>query len=159
MRLLSFHLDILLIYGVCKAQPHNSVSESSFYKHIDCDLPDAERVRQLLIWCSSRAASNSTTSSPKDPPQALPPLSAQGIQLLKSVQDDVVRMLAERKIDLSLYPPEASGSVVTEPQKENEQNVTNRGWEVTYGTHIQRCVSQLAISLMHLTREQGNGGR
>lgn len=153
MRLWSFHLDILLIYGVRKAQPHNSVSESSFYKHIDCDLPDAERVRQLLIWCSSRAASNSTTSSPKDPPQALPPLSAQGIQLLKSVQDDVVRMLAERKIDLSLYPPEASGSAVTEPQKENEQNVTNRGWEVTYGTHIQRCVFQLVISFMPLTCE------
>jgi kinetochore protein Mis13/DSN1 len=53
-------------------------------------------------------------------------------------------MLAERKIDLSLYTPEASGSGsgngMQETLKQNEQNVTNRNWEVTYGDHIQRCV-------------------
>ncbi|KAF9459958.1 Mis12-Mtw1 protein family-domain-containing protein [Collybia nuda] len=123
--------------------PHNSVSDSSFYKHIDCDLPDAERVRQLLIWCSLRAASRSPGSSQKEePPQPLPPLSAQGSQLLKSVQEDVVKMLAERRIDLSMHPPEASSSTATEPQKENEQNITNRGWEVTYGNHIQGAMEE-----------------
>ncbi|KAJ3486578.1 hypothetical protein NLJ89_g11797 [Agrocybe chaxingu] len=65
--------------------PHTSVSESSFYKHIDCDLPEPERIRQLLIWCSVRAAAT-PASSP-----SLPPLSAEGVQILKSAQDDVVR--------------------------------------------------------------------
>lgn len=53
-------------------------------------------------------------------------------------------MLAEKKIDLSLYSPEASGSGskngTEETLKENDQNVANRNWEVTYGDHIQRCV-------------------
>ncbi|TEB33524.1 hypothetical protein FA13DRAFT_1789946 [Coprinellus micaceus] len=39
-------------------QPHNTVSEASFYKHIDADLPEVERIRQLLIWCAMRAAPN-----------------------------------------------------------------------------------------------------
>src|ERR1700736_3918052 len=72
----SFHFRII-------AQPHTSVSDSSFYKHIDCDLPGSSRARQLLIWCSSRALSAPTTGKDKgkgkelDPPPApaLPPLS------------------------------------------------------------------------------------
>jgi len=130
------------------ALPHGSVSDSSFYKHIDCDLPDAERVRQLLIWCSSRAThgvSNTPSKSQPEPQPPLPPLSAQGVLLLKKTQEDVIRMLAERKIDLSLYGPEVSGSGngngVQETLKENDQNVTNRNWEVTYGNHVQRRVS------------------
>lgn len=131
------------------AQPHGSVTESSFYKHIDCDLPDAERVRQLLIWCASRAsygASNTPSksrSAPQpepEPQEPLPPLSAEDVLLLKKEQEAVIRMLAERKIDLSLYTPEASGSGsgIQETLKENDQNVTNRNWEITYGNDIQR---------------------
>ncbi|TFK36727.1 Mis12-Mtw1 protein family-domain-containing protein [Crucibulum laeve] len=135
-------------------QPHNSVSDSSFYKHIDCDLPESERMRQLLIWCSLRASGstlgiNSSTpskSKPRPPPASttsLPPLSAKSQGLLREVQDDLVRMLAEKRIDLSLYGPEASGSgsknVEEEILKENEQNVRNRKWEVTYTEHIKKA--------------------
>ncbi|KDR68567.1 hypothetical protein GALMADRAFT_146221 [Galerina marginata CBS 339.88] len=131
-------------------QPHNSVSESSFYKHIDSEIPEPERVRQLLIWCSLRAASTPTSSSSKPPlstskppPPPLPPLSAQGVQLLKSVQEDVVRMLAEKRIDLSLYSPQASSSKTpAENLRENEQNVRNRQWEVTYSQHIQQSQAE-----------------
>jgi kinetochore protein Mis13/DSN1 len=87
------------------------------------------------------------TPQPEPEPAAepLPPLSAEGVLLLKKAQEDVIRMLAERKIDLSLYGSEASGSGsgngMQEALKENDQNVTNRNWEVTYGDHIQRHVS------------------
>ena len=64
-------------------------------------------------------------------------------------------MLAERKIDLSMYSSEASGSSsgdgMTETLKDNDQNVTNRHWEVTYGDHIQRCVSTLSVFARKLT--------
>jgi kinetochore protein Mis13/DSN1 len=62
------------------------------------------------------------------------------VLLLKKEQEAVIRMLAERKIDLSLYTPEASGSGsgIQETLKENDQNVTNRNWEITYGNDIQR---------------------
>ncbi|PPQ83326.1 hypothetical protein CVT25_003965 [Psilocybe cyanescens] len=127
-------------------QPHNSVSESSFHKHIDCDLPEPERLRQLLIWCSLRAASNpsSATTSSKPPPPPLPPLSAEGAQVLKSVQEGLVRMLAGKEINLSLYEPEAGSSSTKPPEdlRENEQNVRNRQWEVRYTQHIQQAQAE-----------------
>ncbi|KAK2465940.1 hypothetical protein APHAL10511_001581 [Amanita phalloides] len=128
------------------AQPHNSVSDTSFYKHIDADLPHAERLRTLLIWCASRAAGkssslkpNSTKDNNPDPPpdHDLPPLSERAQQTLKELQDDVIRMLAEKRIDLSLYGsiPAQSG----EGLKPNEQNVTNRMLELRYTEQIKRA--------------------
>jgi kinetochore protein Mis13/DSN1 len=130
--------------------PHNSVSDSSFYKHIDVDLPDSERIRQLLIWSSLRASATPTSStsqpsssSSQPPPPPLPPLSGKAVQVLKSIQADVVKMLAEKRIDLSLYSPEAASSSKTKVEDliANEQNVRNRHWEVTYSDHIKQSVS------------------
>lgn len=127
------------------AQPHTSVRASSFYKHIDPELPEPQRAQQLLIWCSHRAMSelldqNATMTQPskrnsndsgKDPP-----LSEEGMQLLKSVEEEVVRMLAEKRIDTNVFSPpedEVSGQL-----KENEQNVRNRAREIKFNTHIQK---------------------
>ena len=52
-------------------------------------------------------------------------------------------MLAEKRIDLSLYSPEAGSSKTkTKPEDllKNEQNVRNRRWEVTYSDHIKESV-------------------
>lgn len=118
------------------AQPHGTVSDTSFYKHIDSDLPDAERIRQLLIWCASRAA---VPPKPRMSEPPLPVLSTKAETALRALQEDAVRMLAERRVDLSLFPPTASGSRTPEPQTANAQNVANRGWEVMYASHIKRC--------------------
>lgn len=126
-----------LKFSMIIAQPHNSVSESSFFKHIDVDLPEPERIRQLLIWCSLRAFS-SLTSSASSSSTKLPPLSTESVQILKTVQEDVVRKLAEKKIGLSFYSSESNGT--TGDLLENEQNIRNRMCEVTYSDHIKQCV-------------------
>ncbi|KAG5645112.1 hypothetical protein DXG03_006926 [Asterophora parasitica] len=111
-------------------QPHNSVSDASFWKHIDADLPDAERMRQLLIWCAARAAASSPA----------PKLSAKCAKALKAGEDDLVQKLAERRVDLSMY-----AEVEQEPEgkkKENSQNVTNRVWEGVYGGHIKSAIEE-----------------
>ncbi|KAF8632735.1 hypothetical protein AX15_001706 [Amanita polypyramis BW_CC] len=133
-------------------QPHNSVSDASFYKHIDADLPDPERLRTLLIWCASRAMSKPSTSSKQkpttlnngedkdNPPDSdLPPLSAKAQEALKAVQEDMIRMLAERRIDLSLYGDDVSELPQAGSLKPNEQNVTNRVLEVRYAEQIKRA--------------------
>ncbi|KAF8702226.1 hypothetical protein AX14_014458 [Amanita brunnescens Koide BX004] len=147
-------------------QPHNSVSDASFYKHIDADLPDAERLRTLLIWCASRAAAKPSAPLSKpnsgasdngkgkdNPPPApdLPPLSARAQEFLKNTQEDVIRMLAERRIDLSLFsgddPLPSRGEV---PLKPNEQNVTNRILEVRYAQQIKRYVHGVSLLVWFL---------
>ncbi|KAF8055568.1 Mis12-Mtw1 protein family-domain-containing protein [Lyophyllum atratum] len=140
-------------------QPHPTVADTAFFKHIDTDLPDAERVRQLLIWCSARASSStasssssssshttttSSSSSNPNPPPPLPPLSTKAAKALKATQDDIVRKLAERKVDLSLFGgrdeemEEGEGG----EKKVNAQNVTNRTWEGVYGGHIRSAMEE-----------------
>lgn len=46
------------------ALPHREVSTSDFYKHIaDDGLPEPRRMRQLLIWCATRALGDKPSGS------------------------------------------------------------------------------------------------
>ncbi|KAF9045615.1 Mis12-Mtw1 protein family-domain-containing protein [Panaeolus papilionaceus] len=130
------------------AHPHNSVNEGSFYKHIDTDLPEPERVRQLLTWCSVRAANpngsssssskaSTSTIAPSAPDPPLPPLSANASKVVKSIQDNLVKMLADKQIYLNEGEiGRTRGGNGVEALAENEQNVRNRKWEVAYTEHI-----------------------
>ena len=128
--------------------------ETSFYKHIDADLPESQRARQLLIWCSHRAmtqlheqikqqngasstSSNGKSTHPgKDPP---PPLSEESVKILKRIEESVIKMLADRKIDTNVSRTDGEPrNDPKRPMKENEQNVRNRERERKFNTHIQR---------------------
>lgn len=109
-------------------QPHNSIIPSSFYKHIDADESEQDRLRQLLIWCASRAASSKPT-------EQLPQLSPEAAQMLKETQDEVIKMLADKEL-LGVKSPSKSRS--TGKQKENEQNRLNRLRDVRFTDEIRR---------------------
>lgn len=128
--------------------------ETSFYKHIDSDIPESQRARQLLIWCSYRAmtqlheqlkqqgdasssSSRSKSTQPgKDPP---PPLSEESTQILRRVEESVIRMLAEKKIDTNVFRTDGElRPAPHRPMKENEQNVKNRERERKFNALIQR---------------------
>lgn len=87
-------------------QPQNSVSETSFYKDIDADLSDCERIRQLVIWCSLQTLSGNPSPNSGD----LPTLNGEAVKLLKLAQEDVVWRLAEKKIELDFYSSRSSTS-------------------------------------------------
>ncbi|CDO71813.1 hypothetical protein BN946_scf184939.g37 [Trametes cinnabarina] len=129
------------------SHPHTSVSVTSFFKHIDCELPEPQRARQLLIWCSNRAmneladhgsqASSSrrkSTNSGKDPP----PLSPAQADILKRTEESLIRMLAERKVDTNVYGGAGSQSGDGRPLRANEQNEKNRAREARFNAHIQQ---------------------
>ncbi|KAJ1717634.1 Mis12-Mtw1 family protein [Aspergillus flavus] len=48
----------LIDSGASNALPHDQVDTAEFYKHIASDLPEPRRMRQLLIWCATRAMSD-----------------------------------------------------------------------------------------------------
>ncbi|KAK7064856.1 Mis12-Mtw1 protein family-domain-containing protein [Favolaschia claudopus] len=107
--------------------PHPKVNEESFYKHIDRDLPDPEQLRQLLTWSSSRASSSSSSGSASLPPE--------DVSAFKSMEDDMVRSLAERRINLSLYGPDDENA----PTGTNAQNEKNKQWEVIYTQQLREA--------------------
>lgn len=45
------------------ALPHKEVDTADFYKHIASDLPEPRRMRQLLIWCATRAMGDRPSGS------------------------------------------------------------------------------------------------
>ena len=119
------------------AQPHTSVSDSSFYKHIDCELPESARAQQLLIWCSSRILSSK-------PGTSLPPLNDDLKEVIHGAQRDVIKMLAEKKINtnpLSSHGSSGDSDILAGLNgmlKENGQNVKNRAREVKFSKDIER---------------------
>ena len=128
------------------AQPHTTVRHSSFCKHIDVELPEPQRAQQLLIWCSYRASNEvadsnaqgaSSRPNAKDPGKDPPPLPDEHTQLLKGIGEDLVRMLAESKIDTNVYSPPEDLEAPRQ-LKENEENVRNRARETKFNAHIQK---------------------
>jgi len=68
------------------------VDDASLYKHIDSELPDPDRAQQLIMPCASRAPL--PTSHAGNGP------SEKGVKLLQEMRDNVLLLLAERKLDL-----------------------------------------------------------
>lgn len=63
---LDLDLDLDLDTGytnALSALPHKEVSTADFYKHIASDLPEPRRMRQLLIWCATRAMGEKPSGS------------------------------------------------------------------------------------------------
>lgn len=113
--------------------PHSSVASDRFFRHTDPALPDPARARHVLTWCASRSAPR-----PADPDTRLPPLSPANAALLASLQDQIVKQLADATIDIPLY----SGKTKERPPAvENPQNERNRDAERTLLAHEERYVS------------------
>lgn len=73
--------------------------------------------------------------------------------MIRREQDDLVRKLAERKIDLSLYcgPSQATAGPSSNGKlKENEQNLKNKDFEIKYSQEIRQYVfSRLPLLNLH----------
>lgn len=48
------------------ALPHSEVEPPDFYKHIHQDLSEPRRMKQLLVWCGTRALPQRPTDGAKD---------------------------------------------------------------------------------------------
>jgi len=110
------------------------VDDANLYKPIDSELPDPDRARQLIMLCAARAP------LPTSPEGNGP--SEKGVKLLQEMRDNVLLILAERKLDLNVMATDqpssaANGNVDLRP---NEQNVNNRARTTRFKDEIQMCV-------------------
>ncbi len=131
------------------AQPHPSVNDTSLYKHIDVELPEPDRMRQLVLFCAARTSSVAPREG-KDPPS---PPSEKGAKLLQSLKDDMLLLLAERKVDMNVMTNDQSGGSTPNRSTEmraNEQNELNRGRTTRFKDEIRLCVSDFCcIFVLH----------
>ncbi|RAH40347.1 Mis12-Mtw1 family protein [Aspergillus brunneoviolaceus CBS 621.78] len=107
----------LIDSGASNALPHRKVNTADFYKHIAADLTEPRRMRQLLIWCGTRAIGDKPSGSRSEDESAR--LAARVIQeeLLKDFESNsTLSNWFERE---ELDPP----AVVV--KKENPKNIQN----------------------------------
>lgn len=121
------------------------MDDASLYKHIDSELPDSDRARQLIMLCAARAPlpTSHEGKGPNGP-------SEKGVKLLQEVRDNVLLLLAERKVDLNVTATvqpssTANGDVDLRP---NEQNVNNRARTTRFKDEIRMYV---VSSIFHST--------
>ncbi|CAE6534876.1 unnamed protein product [Rhizoctonia solani] len=95
------------------ATPHASVPPDTFYRHVDSDLPDALRLRQVLCWTASRASDKQPAHKPSPVVQ----------DLLKSIQSQTIKRLASGQINTSISPSRTSDSNKRLPP--HPKNLTN----------------------------------
>lgn len=116
------------------ANPHPSVDHPEFYTHISPELPEALRIRQLLVWCSSRAlVSASAPTTPSTP--ELPKLKSSQQKVLRELQDELMKMLCLGKVDTSLSQSDSDSSAPGKRKqkvKEHPRNVINRAQEAEF---------------------------
>lgn len=80
------------------------------------------------------AARENTNNPGKDPP----PFSTEDVHVLKGVEEDMIKMLAESKIDTDVFSSDDGSARPPTELKPNEQNVRNRAREVRFNAHIQK---------------------
>ncbi|CCO34557.1 kinetochore protein Mis13/DSN1 [Rhizoctonia solani AG-1 IB] len=95
------------------ATPHSSVPPDTFYRHVDSDLPDALRLRQVLCWTASRASDKQPAHKPSPVVQ----------DLLKSIQSQAIKRLASGQINTTISPSRTSDS--NKPLPPHPKNITN----------------------------------
>ncbi|KAG8915856.1 hypothetical protein FRC00_010747, partial [Tulasnella sp. 408] len=138
-----YHLDVLslacqLIWSLRKtdqANPHPSVDHPEFYTHISPELPEALRIRQLLVWCSSRALSSTSAPTIPSTSESLPKLKSSQQKVLRELQDELMKMLCLGKVDTSLSQSDSDPSTSGKRKqkvKEHPRNVINRAQEAEF---------------------------
>lgn len=126
------------------------MSDFTLYKHIDPEVSESQRARQLLVWSAHRASATPTSGSihstqqAKDPP---PKLNSEGARILGQVQERIIKMLVNKSIDTNAYSDETTTSSSTQV-KANEQNVMNRSREEKFLAQIERYVR--VVNSIHL---------
>ncbi|KAK9322227.1 Mis12-Mtw1 protein family-domain-containing protein [Lipomyces orientalis] len=114
------------------AVPHADISSEDFYKHLDSDLPDPHRMKQLLTWCAHRSMEE--TKGLAKERWAHSPAAA----IARVIEEQLLRDLTDGKISTSWWNrPVCPGFVIDRSvindfqddegrlKKPNPQNIAN----------------------------------
>ncbi|KAI2786222.1 hypothetical protein POX_g08604 [Penicillium oxalicum] len=108
----------LIDSGTSNALPHREVSTADFYKHIaDEGLPEPRRMRQLLIWCATRALLSKPSGSRSEDVSAR--LAA------RAIQEEILKEFSSNSDLSNWFSREEVGPAKVVVKKPNPRNVQN----------------------------------
>lgn len=120
-----------------QAVPHSEIDPRYFYKHLDMDMPEPHRMKQLLLWSARRILDNEAEQYNKL--KVNPMLSTDertALRIARLIQEEIVRDLSDGKITTSWWNREKEEEKDGEKGKQimnkavnlkpNIQNETNK---------------------------------
>ncbi|KAL2867278.1 Mis12-Mtw1 family protein [Aspergillus lucknowensis] len=109
----------LIDSGASNALPHTKVDTAEFYKHIASDgLPEPRRMRQLLIWCATRAMGDKPSGSRSEDESAR--LAA------RVIQEELLKEFSGNSELSSWFAREDTTPPTVVVKKANPKNVQNQ---------------------------------
>lgn len=109
------------------AVPHSAVNPKEFYKHLDADMPEPHRMKQLLLWSLKRVME--TQEEAFNQVKVNPTVSVEdktAINVARFIQEEIVRDVAEGRINTSWWNRPENSDLTETVKKPNVQNVTNQ---------------------------------
>ncbi|RAH62743.1 hypothetical protein BO85DRAFT_482629 [Aspergillus piperis CBS 112811] len=107
----------LIDSGASNALPHKKVDTADFYKHIAADLPEPRRMRQLLIWCGTRAMGDKPSGSRSEDESAR--LAA------RVIQEELLKEFSSNSELSNWFGREDATPPTLVVKKENPKNIQN----------------------------------
>lgn len=102
--------------------PHPDVPASGFYKHLDVELPEPHRMKQLLIWCLKRQTDEDVKKQ-KDKKGKYDSDAMIAVNITKVIKDEIVRDFIDGKINTSWWNRDQVPNDVEVKLVPNEKNV------------------------------------
>lgn len=99
------------------AVPHDKVPTNEFYKHLDSDLPDPHKMRQLLTWVAKRVFDEDKNKHIKRK-NKLPTEEITALNIAKVIKEELVKDLSDGKINISWW---------NRPDEDDEDDTNNDG--------------------------------
>ncbi|CAN6616790.1 hypothetical protein TRVA0_006S03422 [Trichomonascus vanleenenianus] len=113
------------------AVPHEEVDPRDFFKHVDPDIPEPHRMKQILLWCAKRvldARAEELRQLIETKNQSSKAVMEQvtGLRIAQVIEQELVRDLTNGKINTSWWSrPESTTAAAHKTLMPNAQNVAN----------------------------------
>ncbi|KAJ5328138.1 hypothetical protein N7452_008528 [Penicillium brevicompactum] len=122
----------LIDSGASNALPHREVGTADFFKHIaDDGLPEPRRMRQLLIWCATRAIGDKPKGG-SDPDEQSARLAA------RQIQEEILREFSNNPDLSNWFSREDLNPPAVVVKKPNPRNIQNTDKIKELEEHIQK---------------------
>lgn len=109
------------------AVPHSAVNPKDYYKHLDTDLPEPHKMKQLLLWSLKRVMEKQEKQFEKI--KLNPAVSAEdrtAFKIARYIQEEIVRDVTDGRINTGWWNRPEDSDFNETVKKPNVQNVTNQ---------------------------------
>lgn len=111
--------------------PHESIPTEEFYRHVDSELPEAVRMRHLLVFLGKRLSKGKEKEGARE---------SERERLVRETQEEVLKDLLGAKCDTNPAGGTKGRLMLEKPTRPHPGNIENKRAAEQGDSFIKRCV-------------------